>query len=193
MTPKQIEKTLKEIANIKRTLAAEKRKIGCYDDSRGLRYIPTSLYIKLQDYENGLIYIKWFQKNFPDDSGFPNFLFECAIIYFKTGNLKLAETKTFETFCSNTYLIDKFLDSPIIPIDKDENSNWDSPEFCKYLIYTSSQLELSDFTDWLIKFIVTEKFVTLSAKYIEITKRLKKTEDRETRGYLIKQMYQLKI
>ncbi|HEX3933131.1 MAG TPA: hypothetical protein VHW43_00540 [Puia sp.] len=32
MTPKQIEKLTKKIADIKRILAAEKRKFGAYDD-----------------------------------------------------------------------------------------------------------------------------------------------------------------
>ena len=76
MTPKQIERLKKKISSVKRTLSAEKRKIGCYDDSRGLRYIPTKYYIQLADYNGGLAYTKWFDKNFPDDSGFPTFLFE---------------------------------------------------------------------------------------------------------------------
>jgi hypothetical protein len=41
MTPKQIEILKKKIADIRRTLAAEKRKFGVYDDSGGLRYLPT--------------------------------------------------------------------------------------------------------------------------------------------------------
>ena len=58
MTPKQIESAKKKIADIKRTLAAEKRKLGCYDDSRGLRYLPTKYYIQLNDFIGGL-YRDW--------------------------------------------------------------------------------------------------------------------------------------
>jgi hypothetical protein len=76
MTPKQIEKLKKKIADVKRILAAEKRKFGAYDDSRGLRYLPTGYFVKLGDYEGGLAYLKWFYKNFPFDGGFPEFLFD---------------------------------------------------------------------------------------------------------------------
>jgi len=37
MTEKQIERVNKKITDIKSVLAAEKRKFGCHDDSRGLR------------------------------------------------------------------------------------------------------------------------------------------------------------
>ena len=53
MAPKQIEKIQNKIAKIKRALAADKRQWGCYDDSRGLRYLPPALYLKLQDYRGG--------------------------------------------------------------------------------------------------------------------------------------------
>ena len=83
MTPKQIERVRSKIKQIRATFAAEKRKFGAYDDSRGLRYLPLEYYIKLQDYKGGLTYTRWFQKNFPDDIGFPDFLFEWTIILFK--------------------------------------------------------------------------------------------------------------
>ena len=115
MTPKQTERLRKRIMAIRRTLAAEKRKFGCYDDGRGLRYLPTKYYIQLADYKGGLTYTRWFQKNFPDDCGFPDFLFEWTILLFKTGKHKDAEEKAFQTFCSNTYLFDHFFGKPVVP------------------------------------------------------------------------------
>ncbi|UFH57660.1 hypothetical protein [Spirosoma sp. KNUC1025] len=53
MTPKQIQRLEKKIAAIKRALAAEKRKFGGYDDSRGLRYLPTRYYLQLGDIKGG--------------------------------------------------------------------------------------------------------------------------------------------
>src|SRR6266542_3206172 len=83
MTPRQTERIKKKVADIKRTLANEKKKLGGYDDSRGLRYLPTKFFIQLQDFQSGLTYTKWFQNNFLDDIGFPDFLFEWTIILFK--------------------------------------------------------------------------------------------------------------
>lgn len=74
MTEKQAEKLQLKIKKIKAELAADKRRWGgFYDDSRGLRYLPPELYVKLQDWHGGLRYLKWFEKNFPDDIGFQIF------------------------------------------------------------------------------------------------------------------------
>jgi len=188
MTEKQAEKLRNKIKRIKLDLAADKKRCGgFYDDSRGLRYLPTQFYIKLGDFEGGLKYLKWFHKNFPDDSGFPDFLFEWTIILFKTENLRSAEQKAFETYCSNTYIFDKFFSRPIIPHDKYEFSNIDTPAFADYFNYSSEQTDLVDFSEWLDKFSQTEKFVSASQKFIDISKRLKTENDTKTRSNLIKQ------
>ncbi len=57
-----------DLKNIKRKLAADKQVHGLYDDSQGIRYISTSLYIQIRDYVGGLKYVEWFEKNFPDDA-----------------------------------------------------------------------------------------------------------------------------
>jgi hypothetical protein len=80
MTPKQEERLRTKIKKIKATLADEKRRWGWYDDSRGLRYAPPQLFIQLNDYSGGLRYLNWFAKTFPDDSGYPDFLFEWTLI-----------------------------------------------------------------------------------------------------------------
>lgn len=191
MTQKQIEKLQKKIADIKRTLAAEKRKFGCYDDSRGLRYLPTKYFIQLGDYSGGLTYLKWFDKNFPDDGGFPEFLFEWTIILFKLGKTKEAEKKAFQIFCSNIYWFDKFFGRQITPVDMWHSSNLTTPAYTDALEYSSKQTELVDFGEWLDKLVSTEDFINRSNKYIDIYKRLKTEDDKETRSYLVSQAFQL--
>jgi hypothetical protein len=185
MTEKQKEKILIKIANIRTILANERKRYGGYDDSRGLRYQPTALYIKIGDYAGGLTYLRWFNKNFPDDSGFPDFLFEWTIILFYCGKLKDAQQKAFKTFCSNTYLFDKFFGTPIVPIEKQEHSNADIPEFTAYLQYVHTQPELSDFANWLADLVASAKFQMLKQKFIDVQVRLKTETDKETRTYLI--------
>lgn len=191
MTQKKIEKLQKKIADIKRTLAAEKRKFGCYDDSRGLRYLPTKYFVQLGDYSGGLTYLKWFDKNFPDDGGFPEFLFEWTILLFKANKTKEAEQKAFQTFCSNPYWFDKFFGRPITPVDMWHSSNLTMPSYTEYLDYSSGQEELMDFSEWLDKLISTDSFKERTSKYIDIYKRLKTEDDKETRSYLVRQAYQL--
>ncbi|WP_207514571.1 hypothetical protein [Longitalea luteola] len=191
MTPKQEERLRKKISNIRRTLAAEKRKFGGYDDSRGLRYVPVRYFMQLHDYQGGLTYLRWFNKNFPDDGGFPDFLFDWTIILFQCGKTKEAARKAFETFCANAYLFNKYFDRPIIPIDKWEGSNVDIPEFADQLTYSAKQPELAAFSVWLNDLIETVDFRNRCEQYIDIYKRLKTENDREARRALLMQARQL--
>jgi len=188
VTPKQIERIKTKIKRIKAELAADKKQWGgFYHDGRGLRYLPPSLYIQIEDYTGGLRYINWFLKNFPDDYAFPDFFFENAIIFYKTNRKKEAERKIFETFCSNTYVLDKFFENQIIPIEKYEDNNMEAPSYCENFPYTQKQENLVDFSEWLTGYIKSGKFTELCSKYIDIHKRLMNENDVETRGYLFQQ------
>jgi hypothetical protein len=187
MTEKQIERIRTKIKKIRYSLAAEKRKFGCFDDSRGMRYIPPGLFIKIGDFKGGLTYLKWFKKNFPDDIGFPDFLFAWTIILFENGKIKDSKRKAIETFFSNTYIFDKFFGREIIPIEKSENSTIETPEFCDYFEYSHEQKELSDFSEWLAEYEKSEEFKTLTTKFIELNKLLLNEDDREIRKQLLDQ------
>lgn len=193
MTPKQQERIKSKIKRIKADLAADKKHWGgYYHDGHGLRYLPLRFYIQIEDYGGGLRYLNWFNKNFPDDAGFPGFLFEWTIILFKSGRLEEAKKKAFETFCRNTYLFDKFFGRQIRPIEKWEGSNLEIADFAiEHFDYSDAQENLADFSKWLNLFTSSEKFIDLSNKYIEIHIRLKSEHDFETRHFLIQQTDQL--
>ena len=72
MAPHQTDELKKKIADIKRILAAEKRKFDCYDDSLGLRYLPTRYFVQLGDYTGGLAYLNWFDKTSRTTRAFRN-------------------------------------------------------------------------------------------------------------------------
>jgi len=119
-------------------------------------------------------------------------LFEWTVILFKTGRLKEAEKKAFETFCSNTYLFDTFFGRQVTRIKKWEGSNLQTQDFAdNQFYYNSKQDNLVDFSEWLDKFITTEKFIYLSNKFLDIQKRLVTENDTETRHYLIQHERQL--
>lgn len=153
--------------------------------------MPTKYFIKLSDFKGGQTYLKWFDKTFPDDCGFPDFLFEWTVILFKCGKTKEAEKKAFETFCSNTYLFDKFFSRPITQIDKREGSNLEGPDFTQYFDYLSEDPTLADFSEWLKNLIASEAFKNRSDKYVDIYKRLKHETDSEKRHYLNMQARQI--
>jgi len=188
MTPKQIESVKIKITKIKETLAADKKHWGGhYHDGQGLRYLPPEQNLKIQDYSGALRYFNWFNKNFPDDCGYPIFLLEWTITLFKTKRIKQAENKLIETFISNTYIIDKFLNKDFKNFDKTESSNWEFESLTEGLPYSNKQNELIDFTSWLEKFILTDKFLVPTNRYIQISILLKKELDFEKRSNLIDQ------
>lgn len=194
MTPKQQERIKNKIKKIKAALSADKKYWGGqHHDGRGLRYIPPQYYIQLNDFTGGLRYFNWFHKNFPDDSGYPDFLFEWTIILFKTRRIKEAEKKAFETFCLNTYLFDTYFGREVTKIKKYEGAKLETLDFAdSQFCYSNKQEQLTDFSDWLEKFIATEKFIRLSTKFIDIKKRLETESDVEIRYYLIQHVRQLK-
>jgi len=193
MTPKQQERIKNKITKVKAILVADKKRAGgFYDDSRGVRYIPPQLYIALRDFTGGLRYFNWFHKNFPDDIGYPNFLFEWTLVLYKVGRLKEAEKKAFKTFCSNPVFFDLFFGKPVDNIEKQGSlTNKITLLETHSIIYSSKHDYLTDFSDWLTSFIETEKFKCLSNKYLDIENQLKTEKVTKTRYLLIQQGEQL--
>lgn len=188
LTSRQAERLREQIAGVKRRLAAEKRRFGDYDDSGGYRYLPPKLYVQLSDYTGGLRYTRWFDKNFGDDIGYPDFLFEWTILLFKNGRLKEAERKAAQTYCCNTYLFDKFFGRPVMPLAKWESSNLEMPYLAEQLPYSSQQPELADFAAWLGQFERTEKFAAFAARFISLRQQLKSAEGSEARRALLDEL-----
>lgn len=192
MTPRQTEKIKNKIAQVKRALSADKRQWGGqWHDGNGLRYLQPGLYLQLQDYNSALKYFKWFDKNFPDDSCHPIFLFEWTITLFKTGDIKGAEKKALLTFFSNTYIFDKFLCKEFLHLEKYEGSNWEWASLTEDFPYSKDQTELRDFVDWLSQFLTSDKFYKVANEFVDIKRQLKTELIGQTRSSLVKRRYSL--
>jgi len=192
MTEKQQERIRNKIGKIKKALAADKKHWGgFYHDGKGLRYLIPELFIKLNDYNGGLKYLQWFDKTFPDDSGYPIFLFEWTLILFKKGKIVEAEKKACETFFSNTYLFDKFLGKELLHLDKSESSNWEFASLADHFHYQKTDAAIVDFAEWLAHFLASKKFCDFANEFIEIEKKLKYEPVGNTRTQLVKRKYKL--
>lgn len=192
MTPRQQENVLKKIQKIKKALAADKRRWGgFYDDSRGLRYLPPNLFLQLKDYKGAMQYFRWFDKNFPDDGGFPIFLFEWTITLFKNGKTIEAEKKALQTFMSNPYLIYKFLGKEYLNTEIDENSNWQFASLVDGLKFSRDSEELKDFADWISMFISTDKFYKVANEFVDIQRKLLTEPVGQKRSELVDRKYSL--
>jgi hypothetical protein len=186
LTPE--ERIRKKIADIKKALVADKKHWGgYYNDGRGLRYLQPELYLKLMDYKGAMRYFLWFDKNFPDDCGYPVFLLEWTITLFKTGKETEAEKKALQTFMANTYLWDKFLGKELLHFDIKESSGWESEKLTENLVYSKDQEEYQDFAQWLDQFMKSEKFLKIANEFINIEIQLKTEPAGPKRSQLVKE------
>lgn len=174
MTEKEIERVRVKIDKCKKALAADKKQWGgCHHDGRGIRYTPPALFLKINDYKGGLKYVTWFDKNFPDDSCTPIFLFEWTFTLFKCGKLVEAEKKAQKTFFSNTYLFDRFLDKEPTLLDENESADWDYESIVKYFSYSSKEAEFIEFAKWVELVLQSSPFLEKANEFVLLQKQLK--------------------
>ena len=193
MTDKQIERVKAKIEKYKKALAADKKYWGGqYHDGQGIRYIIPEQFIKINDYKGGLRYLNWFDKNFPDDSGYPIFLFEWTLILFKCDKLIEAENKAHQTFFSNTYLFDKFLGKEPLRLDKNESSNWEFESLVDGFPYSSLDTEFIEFASWTQNVLGSRTFLDKANEFIEIERKLKTEPVGQKRTELVNRLSKIK-
>ncbi len=194
MTDKQIDRIKLKIDKYKNALALDKKHWGgYYHDGQGIRYLIPKLYIQISDYKAALRYFNWFDKNFPDDSCYPIFLFEWTFVLFKNNKLAEAEKKLHLTFFSNTYLLDKFLGKDFLELDKNESSNWEFQSLTEYFHYSKNEIKYTDFANWVSLKLLTRIFLDKANRFIEIEQKLKKEPVGETRTKLVNELSKLKF
>lgn len=191
MSPKQADRLRREITAIRRTLAAEKRKFGGYDDSRGLCYLPIRYHVQLADFAGGLIYLRWFWRNFPTDVGFADFLFEATIILFKQGRLPEASQKALLTYRAYRQLLARFLGAPVPPAEAWENPPLPAEAYARYFATLGSPAALQDVAEWVADLTSSAEFTASARQLSELHRQLHGEQDQEQRQYLLTQLYPL--
>lgn len=193
MTDKQIERVKAKIATYKKALAADKKHWGgYYHDGKGIRYIIPEQFIKIKDYKGGLRYFNWFDKNFPDDSGNPHFLFEWAFILFKCQKIIEAEKKVQLTFFSNIYLFDKFLGNAPLIMDYDESAPGEIRHLDDFFPYSSLDIEFNDFAVWTAGVLNTSVFLDKVRAFHELERKLLTEPVGRERTELVNKLWKLK-
>jgi hypothetical protein len=156
MTPKQIERVQNKIKRIRKEIYEEKRLYGGYHDGRGLRYIPFELFLKIQDFKGGLVYLRWFTKTFPEDIGMPVIMLMASLIYFKNDKIKDAEKKALQAYFADSMTLDIFFERPIVQA---KDSNFDLNAIKDFFEDLKKQNDLNDFQNWLADFMKTLDFI----------------------------------
>ncbi|MDZ4756986.1 MAG: hypothetical protein SGJ10_02450 [Bacteroidota bacterium] len=193
MTDKQIDRVKLKINKYKKLLALDKKHWGgFYHDGQGIRYLIPQLYIQIKDYKGGQKYFNWFDKNFPNDSCYPIFLFEYAFVLYKCGKISEAEKKIHSTFFSNTYLLDKFLEKEFLELGKDESSSWELQSVTAHFHYNKNDEEFIDFANWTTQQLQTRKFLDKANRFVEIEQQLKTEPVGQKRTKLVNELSKLR-
>jgi len=192
LTSRQITSRQNKIKKCRAILATEKRKFGGYHDGQGLRYIIPELYLEIEDYKGCLTYFRWFDKNFPDDCGFPSTLLIWSKALFERGKLKEAKLKLMEMGITNIYLIPILLNLDLetqnMPI-RNSSMGYDwAMEDAKHL----QHLMTENFTNWLHEFYPSSEYQVVIEYYIELSLKLDETKPTSERRLIIDEMSTLR-
>jgi hypothetical protein len=194
LTPAQITRIQSKIIKLRKILAAERNRFGGYDDSAGRRYSILELYVRIADYKEVAVYLRWFFKNFPDDSGFPFFWVEACIVYFYNNKLDQARSMAFNAFISNPFIWEVFFMGTAneVPGIK-PSSNWEGLELALRLPYRANQEQYAEFASWLQICLAEPQIQELIQTYFDIQLKLSTTPVGPLRTTLVEQLYGLKI
>ena len=194
MTPAQITRIQTKIIKLRKILATERARFGGYDDSAGRRYTILNLYVSVADYKGAAVYLRWFFKNFPDDSGFPFFWVEACITYFYNNKLEQARSMVFSAFMANPYTWEVFFTGTAIEVPGIKpSSNWEGLELALQLPYRVNQEQHGDFSSWLQECLADPQMQELIQTYFDLKLKLSTTPTGPLRTSLVEQLYGLKI
>lgn len=188
--PKTAKGLASQITRIRAHLSACKREYGYIDDGGGDRYYLFNLYYLLGDNRRSSEYIRWFQKECPDDSGEPSALLCWALIMHGMG--KKGEHVLGRTMLSNIYLIPHLLGEKVERVEMWHSSNWEEPA---YMIEMPERVlaALSDEEKtWIRVAYQSEPFQKVLKRHNEIRQALESLQRGEERSSLVKELYSLK-
>ena len=191
MTDKQRDKIKQKIRSLRSKLNAEKRKYGWYDDSYGKRYLIGNLYVQLGDYRLAKKYFDWFDQEFPDDIGFPQFNFGRVKTLFVLKKEQESLSKLIEVEANNSYLIDILLERTKQQIEKREWSNLATLEYAKGLIVDCERIMTEEFKDWLEKITSSTSYQDFKRKHLELEIQLSNENSIEKRKEILRQIEEL--
>ncbi len=185
-TPKGISN---RITKIRSQLSAFKREYGGHDDSGGARYYLFYLYFLLGDNRRSSEFLRWFQKEFPDDCGEPVQLLCWALILHRMG--KGGDIQLAKTMLSNLYLIPHLLGEGIGRVDMWHSNSDEDPDYIAWIPEQIRGAITDNDLEWVREKYNSIPFQRVRNRYIEINKELETLPRGEKRSALVNEEYHL--
>ena len=154
----------------------------CRDRSAHRMAVPP-LFLRLEDYVGAMDYFLWYDSNFPEDAGFPEFYLAWAMTLFKNNQAQKAEAAVILSYIQNPYLIGLIVqkENPLVcgGLFQIESREWaiNAVHFC-YLFMTP------DFVTWLGGYTLSEAYSSFTGRIDSINKLLDGERDQPLRTNL---------
>ena len=176
-----------KIKSYRKAMTDEKREWGCFNDGGGLRYTLFYLYFLLDDKTLSKRYITFFTKNFDDDCGDPISDLCWALMLFRRGELKEAQSKLGEVMLSNLYILPLILDRTVEEYDIWHSSNMSSTEWLNYIPKQVRAAITAEDKKWLEMCFESKLFSSMREQYIDIYTQLNSKNSRAKHIFLLDQ------
>lgn len=180
------------IRRYERKLHEEKHEHGFYRDSYGKRYLLGPSYLLIGDNEGALESFRWYEDEFPDDSGEPGHFLCWTLALYRSGDKEAAAKKLKVTMLSNLYIIPRLLGLDIVECDIWHASNEDEPSYLDYIPDEFFLLWHDEEKDWASDMYAGKEFVSVFERYVEIYRLLKDTPAGEQRSRLVDEAFKLR-
>ncbi|WP_288014789.1 hypothetical protein [Sphaerochaeta sp.] len=186
-TPRGLSNT---ITRIRTSLSTFKREYGWIDDGAGDRYYLAYLYFLLDDNRRSSEYMRWFNREFPDDIGEPVQLLCMALMLHRMG--KDGSSMLGRTMCSNIYLLPFILDEKAEQVDMWYGCNYEESDY----LDETPKVIVNAITDkdrqWLYEVYHSDKLQAALHRLIEINKKLLSERQGVRRSTLVTELSDLK-
>ncbi len=166
-TPRGLSNT---ITRIRTSLSSFKREYGFIHDEAGDRYYLAYLYFLLDDNRRSSEYMRWFNREFPDDIGEPFQLLCMALMMHRMG--KDGFSMLGRTMCSNIYLLPFILDEKPEQVDMWYGYSFEKPVYLDEIPKVIVNAITDDDRQWLNEVYHSDKLQTALHRLIEINKEL---------------------
>lgn len=186
------EKKIKaKISSHKSALSREKKIYGSINDGSGKRYVLFSLYFQLNDLKKSEEYLKWYEKEFEDDSGEPVQKLCWAVSLYRMDKIDQAEYRLADLMLSNLYVIPKILGQDIKEYDIWHSSSDEFIDYFDYFPIEVLEALTQEDKNWIEELYDSFVFQRIRQRHIEIYGELQNTDDIKIRRKLIDEAYRL--
>ena len=170
--PKEPSKIRAQIRRYERKFRKEMEDYGRIRDGAGKRYLLGPLYLLMDDLEGALDAYRWYEEEFPDDTGEAGNHLCWSLALYRADEVEAARAKLRETMLLNVYLIPDLLGEPQEEIEMWHGCNSSEIQYLEYVPREFLDLWHPPARDWAREQYTSRELQGVRDRFIAIDKEL---------------------